>query len=45
MDDHDHPELDWDPLDDTKVWSEEVYEPKKVPVNSPRNAKVATKPA
>jgi catalase len=22
MDDHDHPELDWDPLDDTKVWPE-----------------------
>src|SRR5918998_4468390 len=30
MDDHDHPELDWDPLDDTKVWPEELYEPKKV---------------
>ncbi len=30
MDDHDHPELDWDPLDDTKVWPEERYEPKKV---------------
>jgi hypothetical protein len=29
MDDHDHPELDWDPLDDTKVWPEEVFEPKK----------------
>src|ERR671917_1621324 len=27
MDDHDHPELDWDPLDDTKVWPEELYEP------------------
>ncbi len=23
MDDHDHPELDFDPLDDTKVWPEE----------------------
>jgi catalase len=25
MDDHDHPELDWDPLDDTKVWPEEQF--------------------
>jgi catalase len=25
MDDHDHPELDFDPLDDTKVWPEEVF--------------------
>ncbi len=25
MDDHDHPELDWDPLDDTKVWPEELF--------------------
>ncbi|MFJ9034760.1 catalase [Streptomyces sp. NPDC102274] len=25
MDDHDHPELDWDPLDDTKVWPENDY--------------------
>jgi catalase len=25
MDDHDHPELDWDPLDDTKVWPEHDY--------------------
>jgi catalase len=30
MDDHDHPELDFDPLDDTKVWPEEVFPPKKV---------------
>lgn len=30
MDDHDHPELDFDPLDDTKVWPEEVFEPKLV---------------
>jgi catalase len=30
MDDSDHPELDFDPLDDTKVWPEEVFEPKKV---------------
>jgi hypothetical protein len=30
MDDHDHPELDFDPLDDTKVWPEELFEPKKV---------------
>jgi catalase len=25
MDDHDHPELEFDPLDDTKVWPEEVF--------------------
>ncbi|MGX6447525.1 catalase [Patulibacter sp. S7RM1-6] len=25
MDDHDHPELDFDPLDDTKVWPEEDF--------------------
>lgn len=25
MDDHDHPELDFDPLDDTKVWPEEQF--------------------
>jgi catalase len=25
MDDHDHPELEWDPLDDTKVWPEDEY--------------------
>ena len=25
MDDHDHPELDFDPLDDTKVWPEEIF--------------------
>jgi catalase len=25
MDDHDHPELDWDPLDDTKVWPEQDF--------------------
>jgi catalase len=25
MEDHDHPELDWDPLDDTKVWPEELF--------------------
>ncbi|MHA6795504.1 catalase [Pseudonocardia bannensis] len=30
MDDHEHPELDWDPLDDTKVWPEEEFEPKLV---------------
>jgi catalase len=30
MDDHDHPELDFDPLDDTKVWPEELFAPKKV---------------
>ncbi|WP_432483754.1 catalase [Kineococcus esterisolvens] len=25
MEDHDHPELDFDPLDDTKVWPEELF--------------------
>jgi catalase len=25
MEDHDHPELDWDPLDDTKVWPENDF--------------------
>src|SRR5829696_6694920 len=25
MDDHDHPELDWDPLDDTKIWPEKDF--------------------
>ena len=25
MDDHDHPELDWDPLDDTKIWPEHQF--------------------
>jgi catalase len=30
MDDHDHPELDFDPLDDTKVWPEEDFPVKPV---------------
>jgi catalase len=30
MDDHDHPELDFDPLDDTKVWPEDQFPPKPV---------------
>ncbi|WP_207453251.1 catalase [Desertivibrio insolitus] len=30
MDDGEHPELDFDPLDDTKVWPENVFEPKLV---------------
>lgn len=30
MDDHDHPELDFDPLDDTKVWPEELFPPQPV---------------
>jgi catalase len=30
MDDHEHPELDFDPLDDTKVWPEEVFPLRKV---------------
>jgi catalase len=25
MDDNDHPELDWDPLDDTKIWPEDKF--------------------
>ncbi len=25
MEDHDHPELDWDPLDDTKIWPENEF--------------------
>ena len=25
MEDHDHPELDWDPLDDTKTWPEDDF--------------------
>jgi catalase len=25
MEDHDHPELDWDPLDDTKTWPEDQF--------------------
>ncbi|WP_275445777.1 MULTISPECIES: catalase [unclassified Halomonas] len=25
MDDHDHPELEWDPLDDTKIWPEDQF--------------------
>ncbi|HEV2770200.1 MAG TPA: catalase [Solirubrobacteraceae bacterium] len=30
MADGEHPELDFDPLDDTKVWPEEIFEPKPV---------------
>jgi catalase len=30
MDDHEHPELDFDPLDDTKVWPEDQFPPKPV---------------
>lgn len=30
MDDHEHPELDFDPLDDTKVWPENEFPPKPV---------------
>src|SRR5690554_2178004 len=25
MEDHEHPELDWDPLDDTKIWPEDLF--------------------
>lgn len=30
MSDDEHPELDWDPLDDTKVWPENDFPPKLV---------------
>ncbi|KUL57613.1 catalase [Streptomyces sp. NRRL S-1521] len=30
MDDHDHPELDFDPLDDTKTWPEQDFPPQAV---------------
>ncbi len=30
MEDHDHPELDWDPLDDTKVWPERDFPLRKI---------------
>ncbi|MGD9483180.1 catalase [Streptomyces sp. TRM70308] len=30
MDDHEHPELDFDPLDDTKVWPEQEFPAKPV---------------
>jgi catalase len=30
MEDNEHPELDWDPLDDTKTWPENDFEPKLV---------------
>jgi len=30
MDDHEHPELDFDPLDDTKTWPEQDFPPKAV---------------
>jgi catalase len=30
MSDDEHPELDFDPLDDTKVWPEELFEPRPV---------------
>jgi catalase len=30
MDDHEHPELDFDPLDDTKVWPEEAFPLRKI---------------
>ncbi len=32
MADNDHPELDWDPLDDTKVWPENLFPLRKVGV-------------
>ncbi|WP_167138719.1 catalase [Diaminobutyricimonas sp. TR449] len=30
MSDDEHPELDWDPLDDTKTWPEQDFEPKLI---------------
>jgi catalase len=30
IDDHDHPELDFDPLDDTKTWPENLFPPKPI---------------
>ena len=32
MDDNEHPELDWDPLDDTKVWPEQDFPLRKIGV-------------
>jgi catalase len=32
MEDHDHPELDWDPLDDTKIWPEDRFPLRKIGV-------------
>ena len=32
MDDHEHAELDWDPLDDTKIWPETEFPLRKVGV-------------
>jgi catalase len=35
MEDHDHPELDWDPLDDTKIWPEDMYGTDLAPGQNP----------
>src|SRR5918998_3640296 len=32
MEDHEHPELDWDPLDDTKIWPEKDFPLRQVGV-------------
>ncbi len=32
MEDHEHPELDWDPLDDTKIWPEHQFPLRKIGV-------------
>ncbi|MGJ9371711.1 catalase [Nesterenkonia sp. CF4.4] len=32
MEDHDHPELGWDPLDDTKIWPEDQFPLRKIGV-------------
>ncbi len=54
MDDHEHPELDFDPLDDTKTWPEQDFPPKPVgkmvlnrmpPTSSPRTSRSPSAPA
>jgi catalase len=32
MEDHDHPELEWDPLDDTKIWPEDQFPLRRIGV-------------
>ena len=32
LEDHEHPELDWDPLDDTKIWPEDQFPLRKIGV-------------
>ena len=55
MDDHDHPELDWDPLDDTKTWPEQDFpltpigndgaQPDDARTSSPRTSRSRSAPA